>query len=171
MTLLHLTANMYVLSQFGIDVAEILGAERFFLFYSTAGVASSLASLGFRRLTSSGVISLGASGAVVATLWLHACFFPDRRMVLLGTDKSVTMQELVLAYAIFDAAGLLGSFGKIDFAAHLGGAIFANVWFQLVREKLVEEYVTRSNDSPSLFDRIRLIFMSRTDEDGETRSR
>lgn len=170
MTLLHLAANMYVLSQFGIDVAEVLGPERFFLFYGTAGVASSIASLGFRRLTSSGVISLGASGAVIATLWLHACFFPDRRMVLLGTDKSVTMQELALAYAVFDAAGLLGSFGKIDFAAHLGGAMFANVWFHLVREKLVEEYATRSNGSHSLFDRIRLMLLPRTDEDRESRS-
>lgn len=145
MGIFHLTANMYILNRFGQDVAEVLGSERFCMFYGTAGVASSLASLTFRRLTKSNVLSLGASGAVVSTLWLYACFFPDRRMRILGTEKTLTMQELVLAYTVFDAAGLLGSLGKIDFAAHLGGAIFGNFWFYLVRDKLVQEESKRES--------------------------
>lgn len=143
MGLFHLASNMYLLNVYGSDVAGILGSERFYIFYGTAGVASSLASLTFRRLTKSNILSLGASGAVVATLWLYACFFPDRRMSILGSEKTLTMQELVLAYAVIDAAGLLGSSGKIDFAAHLGGAVFGNSWFHLVREKLVQEHSTR----------------------------
>lgn len=146
MGMLHLAANMYLLSRFGYDVIDVLGSERFYLFYSTAGVASSLASLMLRRVRKSNSISLGASGAVVATLWLHACFFPDRRMSILGFDRTITMQELVIAYTVFDAAGLLGAFGKIDFAAHIGGAIFANTWFYIVRDKLVQEFVLRKNE-------------------------
>lgn len=162
----HLAANMYLLNRFGYDVADVLGSQRFYLFYGTAGVASSIVSLMFRRFTNSNVVSLGASGAVVATLWLHACFFPDRRMSLIGTDKSVTMQELVIVYTVFDAAGLLGSFGKIDFAAHLGGAFFANFWFHIMRDKLVQDFVTRSHNQPNpLWARLRSIFGSNSNDD------
>lgn len=152
MSVFHLGANMYLLNRFGNDVAQVLGSQRFYLFYGTAGVASSLASLTFRRLTKSNVLSLGASGAVVSVLWLYACFFPDRRMAVLGTEQTVSMQELVLAYTVIDAAGLLGSLGKIDFAAHLGGAIFGNFWFYLVRDKLVrEQEARRRSQGPKMF--------------------
>lgn len=139
MGIFHLGANMYLLNRFGPEVADIISRDRFLMFYGTAGVASSLASLAFRRYTRSNVLSLGASGAVVSTLWLYACFFPDRRMSFLGSQQSLSMQEVVLAYAVIDAAGLLGSLGKIDFAAHLGGALFGNSWFYLVRDKLARE--------------------------------
>lgn len=142
---------MYLLNRFGPDVASILGNERFYLFYATAGVASSLASLTFRRLTQSSVLSLGASGAVVSVMWVYACFFPDRRMSLLGMERTLSMQELVLAYTVIDAAGLLGSWGKIDFAAHLGGALFGNSWFYLVRDKLVQEEEARRRKRVSSF--------------------
>lgn len=151
MNVLHLVSNMYLLNRFGPDVASILGNERFYIFYATAGVASSLASLTFRRLTRSNVLSLGASGAVVSVLWLYACFFPDRRMSILGMEKTLSMQELVLAYTVIDAAGLLGSLGKIDFAAHLGGAVFGNSWFYLVRNKLVQEEEVRRRKRVSSF--------------------
>lgn len=152
MSIFHLASNMYLLNRFGPDVADVLGSERFYLFYGTAGVASSLASLTFRRLTKSNVLSLGASGAVVSVLWLYACFFPDRRMAIWGTERTLTMQELVLAYTVIDAAGLLGSLGKIDFAAHLGGALFGNFWFYLVRDKLVREEAARHKaESNTLF--------------------
>lgn len=151
MNVLHLASNMYLLNRFGPEVADILGNERFYIFYAAAGVGSSLASLVFRRLTRSNVLSLGASGAVVSILWLYACFFPDRRMSILGLEKTLSMQELVLVYAIIDAAGLLGSLGKIDFAAHLGGALFGNSWFYLVRDKLVEEEEVRRRKRVSSF--------------------
>lgn len=155
---------MYLLNRFGRDVSEILGLERFYLFYCTAGVAASVASLTYRRLTNSNAISLGASGAVLATLWLYACFFPDRRMVLLGTEKSITVQEIVLAYTVFDTAGLLGSFGKIDFAAHIGGALFANIWFHVVRDKLIDEVIVRSNGESSLMNRFRSLIVAPDDK-------
>lgn len=130
---------MYLLNKFGEEVANLLGQDRFFIFYITAGVASSLASLAYRQLTRSPIQSLGASGAVVATLWLNACFFPDRRMRFPFLEDGLTMQELVLMYSIFDAAGLFGSLGLIDFAAHLGGAVFGNIWFHMMRDQLVRE--------------------------------
>lgn len=148
MTLLHLFPNMYLLYQFAPPVIDVLSSERFCLFYTTAGVASSLASLGYRRMNRSKVLSLGASGAVVATLWLHAYLFPSRRVSLIGTDKTLTFQELAIAYAVFDVAGLLGAFSRIDFAAHLGGALFANVWFCSVREKLVQDLVSNPQNPP-----------------------
>lgn len=131
---------MYLLYQFAPAVIDVLSVERFGVFYVTAGLASSLASLAYRRAKRSKALSLGASGAVVATLWLYAYLFPSRRVSLMGTEKSLTLQELALAYTVFDVAGLLGGFSRIDFAAHLGGALFANVWFGAVREKLVQDF-------------------------------
>lgn len=142
----HFGSNMLLLNNYGQDVADVLGMHRFCLYYGTAGVASTLASLAFRRITRSNYLSLGASGAVAATLWLYACFFPNRRMSILGSEHTVSMQEFAIAFTVIDVAGLLGSAGKIDFAAHLGGALFANVWFQLVREKLLQEQQKRRRE-------------------------
>lgn len=152
MGIFHLSSNMYILNMFGPDAAEVLGMERFYLFYAAAAVASSLASLAYRRLTKSSAVGIGASGAVVSVLWLYACFFPDRRMQFFGSEKTLSMQELVLAYSVIDAAGLLGSLGKVDFAAHLGGAVFGNIWFYLVRDKLVrEQEARRRSQSQGIF--------------------
>lgn len=145
MTALHLIPNMYLLYQFAPAIIEVLSPDRFYIFYVTAGVASSLASLSYRRFTRSKILSLGASGGVVATLWLYAYLFPSRRLALFGTDKTLTTQEVVIAYTVFDVAGLLTAFSKIDFAAHLGGTLFANIWFHAVRDELAQEFMTNQH--------------------------
>lgn len=162
---------MYLLYQFAPPIVDALTPERFYLFYTTAGVASSLASLAYRRMKRSKVLSLGASGAVVATLWLYAYLFPSRRVGLIGTDKTLSLQEVAIAYAVFDIAGLLGAFSKIDFAAHLGGALFANVWFCSVREKLVQDFLSnRPNPSNNIRERIRTLLGLPDHHDGEVRN-
>lgn len=153
MGLLHLLTNMTLLLRFGPDVAGSLGNERFLLFYVVSGIASALTSLTYRRFTRSRAISLGASGAIAGLLWVYSFLFPDTRFSFLGSEKSITAQEMVIAYAIVDVAGMLGAWGSIDFAAHLGGAGFANLWYYFVREDIAEEQ-SRKEEPKSLLESI-----------------
>lgn len=135
---LHLVSNMYLLNEFSGDVVRVLTPERFLVLYMAGGLASVLASLTFRRMTRSNVLSLGASGSVMAVMFMFANLFPDREIWFLWWK--VKARDALVAWALFDAAGLLGSFGKIDFAAHLGGAAFSFMFYEFTREELAKEY-------------------------------
>lgn len=142
----HLACNMYLLDAFGRDVVTILSPERFAVLYAAGGIASVLGSLASRRLMRNNVLSLGASGSVMATMFMFSNLFPDRKLYVLGMWEIKARDALVL-WAMFDAAGLLGSFGKIDFAAHLSGGIFSLAYYKLIREDLAREYATRQRGS------------------------
>lgn len=135
----HLSMNMFLLDMFGHEVAEVLSPARFVVLYVAGGIASTLASLTSRRLLRNNVLSLGASGSVMATMFMFACLFPERELFLFGIWKLHAKDAMVL-WAMTDCAGLLGSFGKIDFAAHLGGGLFSFGYYHLIRDALSREF-------------------------------
>lgn len=147
---IHLGMNMFLLDQFGRDVMEVLTPERFAVLYVAGGIASVLGSLATRRLMRNNVLSLGASGAVMATMFMFANLFPGRKLYLFGVWELKARDALVL-WALVDTAGLLGSFGKIDFAAHVSGGVFSLAYYQLIREDLAREYSARQRSSWSVF--------------------
>ncbi|KAI9341865.1 hypothetical protein BD770DRAFT_422122 [Pilaira anomala] len=84
----HLGVNMLVLYTMGQGVIEAVGASRFLLLYAGAGVAASLAAVGYRTFikpmlekgynvrtsNDSGFLgSLGASGSVTGITTFYAC--------------------------------------------------------------------------------------------------
>jgi membrane associated rhomboid family serine protease len=147
---LHLAANMFLLDTFGREVAAILTPERFAVLYVAGGIASVLGSLASRRLMRNNVLSLGASGSVMAVVFTFASLFPDRKLYLLGLWEMKARDALVL-WALVDTAGLLGSFGKVDFAAHISGGAFALGYYNFIREDLAREYRDRQRASWRLF--------------------
>lgn len=151
-SLFHLACNMYLLDNFGRDVITILSPERFGVLYTAGGIASVLGSLATRRLMRNNVLSLGASGSVMATMFMFSNLFPERKLYILGMWEIKARDALVL-WACFDAAGLLGSFGKIDFAAHLSGGLFSLAYYNFIREDLAREYANRQRGSWRIFGR------------------
>lgn len=139
---LHLSCNMFLLDMFGRDVVGIMSPNRFYVLYIAGGIASVLGSLASRRLLRNNVLSLGASGAVMATMTFYAMLFPDREVYLLGIWK-LKCRDALVCWALFDCAGLLGSFGKIDFAAHITGVAFAWLYYNFIREDLSREVLAR----------------------------
>lgn len=134
---LHLLSNMYLLNHFSTDVIGRLNKERYLTLYFSSGVAAMLTSLTFRRITRSNAVSLGASGCVMGVMFMYANLFPEREVHFFGW--SMTAQEALVMWALIDAAGLLGSFGRIDFAAHLGGAGLSAAYHYVLQEELERE--------------------------------
>ena len=99
----HLISNMWTLWIFGPAVEDRLGKGRFFLFYTFAGVAASVAHALVNA--DSTIPALGASGAIAGVLGAYMRLFPLSRVIVLVP------------------------IGFLPFFFELPGAIFAGFWF------------------------------------------
>jgi hypothetical protein len=141
MGFLHLLGNMFLLANFGLDVCKALGSARFLTLYAGGAFLSSAVSLLYKRWRLSGAVSVGASGSVMAILVMFAMLFPKASLYVMGIK--MTAKEACLLWVLFDVAGVIGRLGYIDFAAHLGGALFGYLYFLYLEERLREEMELR----------------------------
>jgi membrane associated rhomboid family serine protease len=127
----HILLNMYALWLFGTDVDERYGSREFRVFYLVAivfaGLVWTASELPFGRAA-----LVGASGGVVATLVLFALNFPHRQILLFF----VLPMPMWVAACIFVGLDIVGAMqqseaSNVAFTAHLGGALFALVYYKL----------------------------------------
>jgi membrane associated rhomboid family serine protease len=78
---LHLGGNMLFLWIFGDNVEDKLGHGRYFVFYVMCGIAASLVHIVIDP--SSGIPTVGASGAISGVLGAYLLMFPKARVVTL----------------------------------------------------------------------------------------
>lgn len=117
--LTHIFFNMFVLWMFGRAVEPILGSREFLTFYLSAIVISGLCHIG---ISPNPVI--GASGGVMAVVFLTAMYFP-RMTVLLFFVIPIELRWLAVLYAAVDLFGFINPGGDaVAHFAHLGGAAF-----------------------------------------------
>lgn len=115
----HIIFNMFVLWMFGRAVEPILGSREFLTFYLSAIVISGLCHIG---ISPNPVI--GASGGVMAVVFLTAMYFP-RMTVLLFFVIPIELRWLAVLYAAVDLFGFINPGGDaVAHFAHLGGAAF-----------------------------------------------
>lgn len=141
---LHLTLNMYVLHSFGIPTVGLLGREQFLAFYLTGGVFASLVSLLEKAATRSMLPSLGASGAIAASIGYICMMVPDSYINIIFLPQwKFTAQNAIYGFVVFETlcllVGVFTRFKLFDNAAHLGGVLFG-VWYA----KYGEEFYRRS---------------------------
>jgi len=128
----HILFNMLFLWWFGSDVEDLYGPREFLIYYLTSAVAAGVlyfvSSLAWMP---SAVPCVGASGAVIAVLTLCAIHYP-RRVILLMFILPVPIWIFLVVFLAGDAYVFLR---KVDsataVAAHLGGALFAFVYYRL----------------------------------------
>lgn len=132
----HLLFNMIGLYVFGRDVELRLGRNEFLRFYLVAVVIGGIVGGLTHLLMGSAGGTIGASGAVIASAILFACFFPNRELLLMLV---LPVKAWVLA-VMFVAADLAGAFGLLwqvesmsntAFTVHLAGAFFALAYYFL----------------------------------------
>lgn len=119
--LMHLAFNMFVLWMFGRAVEPLLGSREFLAFYLAAIVVSGLCHLIVQAFAP--VPVLGASGGVMAVVFLTAMYYP-RMTVLLFFVIPVELRWVAVLYAVIDVAGFFNPNSTVAHAAHLGGAAF-----------------------------------------------
>jgi membrane associated rhomboid family serine protease len=133
---LHLLGNLLYLWIFGNNVEDRMGRPGFLLFYLTGGVLAALAQVAIDP--QSPIPTIGASGAIAATLGAYLVFYPGARvtsLVFLGffyqlvRIPAAIVLVLWFVLQLIDGIGSLGPTqgGGVAFFAHIGGFIFGAV--------------------------------------------
>ncbi|MEC8473754.1 MAG: rhomboid family intramembrane serine protease [Planctomycetota bacterium] len=127
----HLLYNMIGLFVFGRDVEYRLGRNEFLRFYLIAVVLGGIVGSVTHLLNGSAGLTIGASGAVIGTSILFACFFPNRQLLLMLVIP-VKAWIMAIIFVTVDIAGALGliRFSNTAFTVHLAGAFFALAYFR-----------------------------------------
>ena len=139
--ILHLGGNMLFLWIFGNNVEDRLGHVKFLIFYLACGVLAGLTQWFFSQ--SSGIPSLGASGAIagvmgayilrfpraeVVTLIPLGFFFPTVRVPAFYFLGFWFLQQAFYGFASFEAPTNIGmESGGIAYWAHAGGFVFGAI--------------------------------------------
>jgi membrane associated rhomboid family serine protease len=129
---LHIAGNMWFLWVFGRNIEDLLGHERFVMFYLLCGLVAGFAHL----LTNPGspVPTVGASGAIAGVMGAYLIKFPRAHIVTLVpiiifiTTLDIPAAFLLLywfAIQFFSGVGSVGesqiSRGDVAWFAHVGG--------------------------------------------------
>ena len=131
MDLIHLGFNSLALISFGPTVCRTLGSSRFLRFYLAGGTVSSIFSLIYHISPPymQETRSLGASGAINATVVLWACMFPTQTIYLYFVPLPARIAAaLFVGYDLYNA--LYSRNSQIDNAGHLGGALFGYLYYR-----------------------------------------
>jgi membrane associated rhomboid family serine protease len=130
---LHLLGNLLYLWIFGNNVEDRLGRVGFLLFYLTGGVLAGLAQVAIDPTST--IPTIGASGAIAATLGAYLVFYPRARvtsLVFLGFFYQLVRIPAAIVLGLWfllqlvDGIGSLGPIqgGGVAFFAHIGGFLF-----------------------------------------------
>jgi membrane associated rhomboid family serine protease len=134
---LHLGGNMLYLWIFGNNVEDRFGRTRFLAFYLLGGILAALSQVAIDP--SSPVPTIGASGAIAATLGAYLVLFPRARvttLVFLGffyqliDVPAIAVLGFWFVLQLVDGLTSLGSVqtgGGVAFFAHIGGFVFGAV--------------------------------------------
>lgn len=125
---LHILGNLLYLWIFANNVEDRLGRVRFLLFYLAGGVAAALAQVAVAP--ESTVPTIGASGAIAATLGAYLVFFPRARitsLVFLGFFYQLINVPAVLVLGFWFVLQLIDGIGSLGVATGGGVAFFAHI--------------------------------------------
>ncbi len=130
--LFHVFWNLLALWMFGKDVEENMGSKNFLKFYLVAGVFAGLCSLMFQF--NSHIPIIGASGAIFAVITAFGMLFPEREITLLIffiIPVKAKAKYIAMGFAVLTLLQCLwSSGGNIAYFAHLGGILFAYIYFR-----------------------------------------
>jgi membrane associated rhomboid family serine protease len=126
----HIALNMLGLFFFGRDVEQRYGRREYLIFYLAAIVVAGLVWT-IAEIPSGGRgVAIGASGGVTAVVILFALNFPYRT-VLFMFFLPMPMWVAAVIFVVLDALGAMRvrDAGNVAFTAHLGGALFAFLYY------------------------------------------
>jgi membrane associated rhomboid family serine protease len=133
----HLGGNMLYLWIFGDNLEKAMGHARFTAFYLVCGLAAGLAHVVFN--STSGVPTVGASGAISGILGGYLMLFPQNRVRVL-TRSGVTAVPAAYMLGFWILIQLLSGLGSIAdtpqgggvaYLAHIGGFVAGLVLVKL----------------------------------------
>ena len=125
---LHLLGNMLYLWIFGNNVEDRLGRLGFLVFYVLGGVVAALAQVAVDP--TSGSPTIGASGAIAATLGAYLVLFPRARvtsLIFLGFFYQLLNIPAIVVLGFWFVLQLVDGFASLGVAQSGGVAFFAHI--------------------------------------------
>lgn len=119
----HVGFNMLILWMFGRTIEPIYGSREFLSFFLAGVIISGLAHVGVQALQGEARGVVGASGGVMAVVFLTAMIYP-RMTVYVMLIFPMQLRVLAILYAVVDLLGAFSPGSPVAHAAHLGGAAF-----------------------------------------------
>ncbi len=143
----HIIGNMLFLSVFAPAVEDVMGRERFLVFYLLGGLAATAAQVAVAPAST--VPQLGASGAIAAVMGAFLVTFPHDRIKVLWFLAIFPNVSDVPAFLVVGAwlltqllnqtaAVVHADTGGVAYMAHVGGAFFG-----ILTARLFERTVRR----------------------------
>jgi membrane associated rhomboid family serine protease len=129
----HILFNCFGLWMFGRSVEGPYGKREYLSFFLAAvmfaGAAWLVCELAVTRQLSPNVQMLGASGGIAAVLILFCLNFPRQQVFIWGV---LPMKAWVFALVFIglDLFGATSREGNVAYTAHLGGALFAVIYYK-----------------------------------------
>ena len=125
----HILFNMLVLGLFGIQVEQRYGRTKFLTFYLTAVIVGGLVWSVAEALSGEAAVMVGASAAVTGVFLLFALNYPHAKVLMFFVIPMPAWVAALLCVG-FDVQGAVARTGAVAFTAHLGGALFAWIFFR-----------------------------------------
>ena len=128
----HLFFNMFALWMFGRTLEDRLGPQRFMIYYVVCGVGAALFQLFVAWLTGdTGIILIGASGAVMGLLLAFGVMYPNSQIFVFPLPFPIKAKWFVLGYAAIELFyGATGFDLGVAHFAHVGGMLWG--WLLLL---------------------------------------
>lgn len=135
----HLFFNMFALWMFGRIIEQVLGQQRFLIYYFVCGIGAGLIqelaqyielSIILPDLHSvpggqlNGLNTVGASGAIYGILLAFGMTFPEERMFIIPIPFPIKAKYFVVGYAVIELLSAMRGGDGVAHMAHLGGMLF-----------------------------------------------
>lgn len=129
-SIFHVGGNMLVLFFLGRPIEYRLGKVEFLKFYLVAIVFAGIVFVLVRLATGLPSATVGASGAVTAVVMLFVFYYPKEILYLFGVVP-IPAWVLGVALVVMDLSRSFNPESQIAWEAHLGGALFAFLYYKL----------------------------------------
>lgn len=139
----HLFFNMFALWMFGRIIEQVMGQQRFFIYYFVCGIGAGLTQelaqyiqfclimpevSGFPSEQLAHVLNawntVGASGAIYGILLAFGMTFPEERMFIIPIPVPIKAKYFVVGYAVIELLSAMRGSDNVAHMAHLGGMLF-----------------------------------------------
>jgi membrane associated rhomboid family serine protease len=123
--LMHISFNMFGLWMFGRELENMMGSQRFLVYFLTCVVGAGIVQLMVAGTQGDIYPTVGASGGVFGVLLAYGMTFPNRMVMLMFPPIPMKAKYFVLFYGLLELyLGVSGGAPGVANFAHLGGMFF-----------------------------------------------
>jgi membrane associated rhomboid family serine protease len=119
----HIFFNMIMLWMFGMELENLWGSRRFFIFYILSGLGAGLVQLFLAPYIGQAGPTVGASGSIYGIFLAFAFSFPDRHIMIFPLFIPIKAKYLIIILVAMDFFMGFSDSSNVAHFAHIGGAV------------------------------------------------